>query len=257
MRVTLLGTGSSGGVPFIGCKCGVCTSSNPKNRRSRVSVYVETPTTKLVIDTGPDFKSQMLAQDISVVDAVLYTHDHADHTHGIDDLRAFNYLMKKPVEIHADSATITCLRERFAYVFLPPPDNVWMRPSVVPNIIKPYQQFTVGDVSIIPFTQHHGNESETLGFRIGDFAYSTDVSGFPDASWEVLKGVKTWVIDCLRYKKAPTHAHLDLTLEWIERIKPKRAILTHMNHDMEYETLYKMLPPGVEPGYDGFLLDNI
>lgn len=257
MRFTVLGCGSSAGVPMIGCNCGVCTSNNPKNRRSRVSVLVETQGRNLLIDTSPDLRQQALANDIRRVDAVIYSHDHADHIMGIDELRSFNYLSSESMPVYGDMATLSSLRQRFAYAFQPKPENVWFRPSLVPHIIAetgPAGAFSAHGVEIGYFRQLHGRGT-TLGFRIGDFAYSTDTDGLEEHAYAALSGVKVWLVDCLRYEKAHSHAHLELTLGWIARVKPGLAILTHMGHEFDYDTLRGELPPGVVPGFDGLSME--
>lgn len=255
MKVTILGCGSSGGVPLIGCQCNVCTSTNPKNKRSRVSILIEHKGQRLLVDTSPDLRQQALSQGFKTVDAVLYTHAHADHTHGIDELRSFNYHMDSAIPVYGDSATIEELRSRFDYVFLEPPiSRDWYRACLIPHIIEPYVPFSVNGVEIMPFAQDHGFVN-SMGFRIGDFAYSTDVKVMPEASFEVLQGVKTWVVDCLSQGEKPTHAHLDLALEWIARVKPDHAILTHMGHELAYETLKSSLPRGVGAAFDGMAIN--
>ena len=241
MKITILGCGSSTGVPLIGCKCAVCTSDNPKNKRTRVSVYVESGDLRLLIDASPDLREQALKNNITDVNAVIFTHAHADHANGIDDLRSFNHLGNRVLD---------------AYIEPPIPAFGWFRPALQYHQLEAGQSVTIQGVKISVFKQIHGQFIEraepyvTLGIRIGDFAYSTDVKELPEESLAALKGVRYWVIDCLRKEIAPTHAHLDLTLSWIRQINPERAFLTHMNHQLEYEALKKHLPPGVEPAYD-------
>ena len=255
MKITILGSGASPGVPLIGCDCAICTSSDPKNKRGRVSVQIEHKNTTLLIDTSPDLYQQALANNMRKLDAVLYTHAHADHTHGIDELRSFNHLNDKPLPICGDKATIEEIKHRFDYVFLPLIKKYgWFRACLLDNIITPYTSFSVQDITINPFSQAHG-PLHTMGYRIGNFAYSTDVNDFPKESFEMLQGLDVWIVDCLRHEPAPTHAHLDLALEWIEKVKPKRAILTHMNHEFDYNTLKRSLPRGVEPAYDGLIIN--
>ncbi len=256
MRITLLGTGSSAGVPMLGCGCAVCTSSDPRNTRSRASIAVADKGTTLLVDSAPDLRQQALSNQLTHIDALLYTHVHADHTHGIDDLRSFNYLANQPLATYADQETFASLQERFPYAFLPAVEGGWwFRPCLVPHIITPYQSFEVGALSIMPFTQTHGRTT-SLGFRFGDMAYSTDVNSLDERAFAALEGISVWVVDCLRFSPAPTHAHLELTLTWIERLKPARAILTHMGHDFEYQRLQAYLPEGVEPGYDGMVIEG-
>ena len=249
MRVTVLGCGTSGGVPVLGNYWGNCDPDNPKNRRSRVSVAVEQDDKRLIIDTSPDLREQCLANDISEVDGVLFTHDHADHTHGIDDLRIIALRRRARVPIFANRDTLGTLNRRFDYIF----ESHDGYPAICDGheIMGPFNH---AGFDITPFDQDHGNIT-TLGFRIGDFAYSTDVVSLDDAAFEALAGVKVWVVTALRYEPHPTHAHLEQTLEWIERVKPDRAYLTHMTWEMDYETLMAELPAGVEPAYDGLVID--
>ena len=241
---------------MIGCKCKVCTSDNPRNKRSRVSVLVETQGKNLLIDTSPDLRAQMLANGLSRVDAVLYTHDHADHTHGIDDLRSFNYLTGKALPIYCDRHTYDSLLTRFAYAFRKPEPEVWYRPCLNAHILPDNEvhKFKVIDISVTLFKQMHG-KSSSLGYRIGDFAYSTDTDGLTDEAFEALSGVKVWIVDCLRYERSRTHATLEMALKWVGRIKPEQAILTHMSHELDYEALSKELPKSVVPGYDGMVIN--
>ena len=253
MRITLLGTGSSSGVPLIGCDCAVCTSPDPKNRRLRVSVFVELGDVSFLIDTSPDLRQQALRANIRKVDAILYTHAHADHTHGIDECRSFNYLSNAQIPIYGDQATIDELSLRFHYVFLPPHPPHWYRASLVPHMLVPGKQEDILGVTVLPLAQSHG-KSQTLGFRIGAFAYVTDTNFLPEETLQALEGVDCLVVDCLSYHPQPSHAHLDLALSWIDRIRPKRAVLTHMNHEFDYETIKAHCPEGVEPGYDGLVI---
>lgn len=256
MRVRILGCGASAGVPMVGCSCLVCTSGDPKNKRTRVSILIEKGDRRILVDTSPDLRQQCLSYNINKIDAVLYTHDHADHTHGIDDVRSFNYTGGAPISAWGDEQTLQTMKQRFAYVFKPPVTEFgWFRPALIPELITPYKCFSIGGIEVMPFEQLHGGEKKTLGLRFGDFAYSTDVKAIPDKSFELLKGVKVWVVDCLKYTPVPTHAHLALTLEWIERVQPEKAYLTHMSHDFEYERLKAELPPNVEPAYDGLIID--
>lgn len=256
MRITVLGCGNSGGVPVIGCDCPVCRSAEPKNKRTRVSILIEINNINILIDTSPDLHQQAIRHDIRRVDAVLYTHDHADHTHGIDELRAFNYMNNKEIPIYGDKATINTLQQRFPYVFLTRPSNIWFRPSLEPRVIAEgaVTPFGLDGVTVTAFEQIHG-KNKTLGYRIGNFAYSTDTNKLPETAFDALKELDLWVVDCLRYTEAPTHSHLAQTLEWIRRVKPKRAVLTHLSHDFDYAKLSSELPDGIEPGYDGLTVD--
>jgi phosphoribosyl 1,2-cyclic phosphate phosphodiesterase len=256
MKVTMLGCGASAGVPMIGCDCEVCTSNDPKNKRSRVSLLLEINDINILIDTSPDLRMQAIANNIRRVDAVLYTHDHADHTHGVDDLRAFNYLSNKTIPVYGDQETIGILQEKFKYVFLPRPQNIWYRPSIEPHVLPdaPVLQFTLMGLDFVAFKQQHGKIA-TLGYRIGNFAYSTDVNHLPEAAFDALQGVEVWVVDCLRYTESPTHSNLERTLEWIGRMRPKLSVLTHMGHEFEYHKLASELPAGVVPGYDNMVIE--
>lgn len=252
MRVVMLGCGGSAGVPFIGCPCSVCTSDNPRNKRTRVSLYIEVDGRHLLIDTSPDLRSQALREDITKVEAVLYTHDHADHVHGIDELRSFNYLLGKPIPIYGSTETLEVLKRRFSYAFQEKPQNQWYRPTLLPVAFGEGKvvEFDVLGVKVTAFEQSHG-QGVSYGYRIGNFAYSTDTDFLSDSAFEALAGVDTWIVDCLRYQPAPTHAHLETTLRWIERLKPRQAILTHMTHEFDYDILSGELPSGVLVGYDG------
>lgn len=258
MKIIVLGCGSSTGVPVLGCRCEVCLSDNPKNKRSRVSVFIEKGDLRLLIDASPDLRLQALQNNITNVNAVLFTHAHADHAHGIDDLRNFNYLKDGVLDAYMDEVTYADLKSRFSYCFEPPIQAYgWFRPALAYKRLVAGESVNIQGEKVSVFTQIHGqfqNNTKpyiTLGVRIGDFAYSTDVKYMSEESLKVLDGVKYWVVDCLREEEAPTHAHLALTLSWIERIKPEKAYLTHMNHSFDYEILRKRLPFGVEPAYDG------
>jgi len=257
MRVTILGCGHSLGVPVIGCQCAVCRSDNPKNKRLRVSVLIEINGMNIIIDTSPDFRQQMLRTNIKKIDAVLYTHDHADHMHGLDDLRQFNALQNDVIPVYGNEVIMASIQKRFSYAFLPKPtENAMFRPSLTPNILPNTDEysFNIGHIEVIAFNQQHG-KSSTTGYRIGDFAYSTDINILPEAALTTLSGVKCWIVDCLRYTPSYSHSHLELTLEWINKIKPERAILTHMAHEFDYDKLSGELPAGVFAGFDGMVLE--
>lgn len=253
MKLTILGCGPSGGVPLIGCTCPVCTSDHPRNRRSRASVMLESETrTRILIDASPDLRAQALMTGIHTIDALLITHAHADHCHGLDDVRSFNFHKDGPIDLYTDAHTMQELQARFTYIFR---DHVrdygWYKPEFTCHTIDGvYDELTIGDIALQVFQQDHG-KVQSLGVRIGDMAYCTDVKSFPQRSFAMLQGLDTLVIDCLRFSEAPTHAHLDLTLSWIEQLRPRRAILTHMGHELDYTTLPAQLPAGVEMAYDG------
>jgi phosphoribosyl 1,2-cyclic phosphate phosphodiesterase len=252
MKITILGSGTSGGVPRVGVAgghWGVCDPTNPKNRRRRVSVLVEEQGVRLLIDTSPDLREQLIDANVTYLDGVLITHDHADHTHGIDDLRALSQVMKRKIPLYADARTLDILRQRFDYIF----ESRGGYPAIcVPHVIA--GDFTIGDVMVRPFVQEHGAIT-SLGFRINDFAYSTDINGIPAESESYLSGLQVWVVDALRRDPHPSHPHLALTLSWIEKYKPAHAVLTHMDWSMDYETLLAELPSDVVPGYDGMTIE--
>ena len=257
-RLTILGSGSSGGVPRLGNDWGACDPENPKNRRLRCSALVERwgkagGHTSVLIDSGPDVREQLLAMRVEALDGVVYTHDHADHTHGIDDLRVLCYRMRRRIDSWADAATLESLMTRFGYCFEAPPGRSYP-PILNAHLIDPQQVFTVtgsgGNVDMQPVLQEHG-EIPSLGFRIGNVAYSPDIVGLSDASVELLQGLDVWIVDALRHIPHPSHFTVRQALEWIERLRPKRAILTHLHVDLDYDTLRRELPPNVEPAYDG------
>jgi phosphoribosyl 1,2-cyclic phosphate phosphodiesterase len=252
LRVTVLGCGGSGGVPLVGGIWGNCDPGNPKNRRRRVSVAVETEGRTLLIDTSPDLREQLLDAGISDIDVVLFTHAHADHAHGLDDLRSIVYRRGGPIEAWADPATRADLADRFDYAFASRRRKDALYPPLLDDqeILGPFE---AAGIPVVPFVQGHGHVT-TLGFRIGGFAYSTDVKSLDEAAFAALEGLDLWIVDCLRDEPHPTHSHLAQTLEWIERLRPKRAILTHMNHSVDYEDLRQRCPPCVEPAYDGMVL---
>jgi len=251
MKITVLGCGSSTGVPMIGPDWGACDPNNPKNRRRRASIVVESAATRVLIDTPPELREQLLDCGVGDLDAALFTHAHADHCHGIDDLRGINYRNNRAFDIYTNEPTLTELEQRFSYAFQPPsPGKIWFRPAFTGHMITAGEQFRIGDLTVLPFAQIHGH-TQTLGFRFGNFAYSTDVNGLPEASFDALQGLDTWLVDAARYRKTHGHAWVDLTLEWIARVKPRRAVLTHMSEELDYDRLSKELPEGVEPAYDG------
>ena len=255
MKATILGCGGSNGVPLIGGNWGLCDPRNPRNRRLRASILVEEGQTRLLVDSSPDLREQLLGTGNGWLDAVLYSHGHADHLHGIDDLRAVNAIRKGPLPAYAEETTIAQIRERFGYV-LEPRDSggsgYFYKPALEMRRIE--GDFSVGSVAVRPFRQDHGF-STTLGFRFGKLAYSTDVVALDEAAFATLRGVELWIVDCLRFAPHETHAWLDRTLGWIARVRPARAVLTHMNHSLDYDALSVCCPPGVEPAYDGLVLE--
>jgi phosphoribosyl 1,2-cyclic phosphate phosphodiesterase len=260
LTVTILGCGTSGGVPRVGNHWGACDPSNPKNRRRRCSVLVQREgaegITNVLVDSSPDLREQLLDTGVGWLDGVLYTHDHADHTHGIDDLRMVSYNMRKRVAVYHDEATGRSLKERFAYCFDTPRKTEYP-PILESHVIRPGEPVRIpgagGVIEALPFRQQHGS-GETLGFRFGGIAYSPDVSDLPEQTLMLLENLDVWIIDALRYTRHPSHFSVEEALAWIARVKPKRAVLTHMHVDLDYEALMRELPEGVEPGYDGMVL---
>jgi phosphoribosyl 1,2-cyclic phosphate phosphodiesterase len=261
MRVILLGTGGSAGVPLIGGAdgsgdWGACNPAEPRNRRTRASIVVESRSGKrLLVDTAPDLREQLLECRVPKVDAVLYTHAHADHITGLDDLRILNRIARRPLDTFATRATLDELTRRFAYAFRPWQPPGFYRPVLVPREIAAGELVEVADMQVRLFEQDHGF-IPSLGLRIGDFGYSTDLVGLDDAAFAALDGVDTWVVGCfLRRGPHKTHADLGQVLDWAGRIGARRTILTHMGTDMDWAWLKANLPAGVEPGHDGMALD--
>ena len=258
LEVTILGSGSSGGVPRADGNWGVCDPAEPRNRRTRCGLLVRRrsadggPETTVLIDTAPELRQQTAAAGVTRVDGVLYTHDHADQVHGIDDLRAFYLRQRGLVPCWADAATWETLQRRFGYIFRGEggyPAMAERRPMPPPG--TPFHvDGPSGAIPVVGYDQDHGGV-RSLGFRLGAVAYSADVVGLPDAAFEVLAGVDTFIVDALRDTPHPTHAHVALALEWIECLKPRRAILTNLHIDLDYAALSARLPAGVEVGYDG------
>lgn len=261
MRVVVLGCGGSGGVPLVGPAggyWGACDRHNPRNRRRRVSILVEDRGQSILIDTAPDLREQLLDAGAARIDAVLYTHDHADHVNGIDELRHIRTKGRGAIDCYGDEATMAAIERRFLYAFRQNEDGsgVLYKPFLRRRDLGgPFGPVTVGPLAIRPFIQDHGFGTMTIGYRIGDMAYSTDLVDLPEESWTVLTGLRLWIVDCLRDEPHPTHAHFDKVMGWVERLKPGRAVLTHMNHSMDYETVRRRCPPGVEPAFDGMILE--
>jgi len=272
LRAVVLGCGSSGGVPRIGGQDGAgewgrCDPAEPRNRRTRCSALFEASrdgtfardaVTAVLVDTSPDMREQLLAARAARLDGVLITHDHADQTHGLDDLRVVALAMGGRVPVWIDDATAPDLVDRFAYCFRQPPGSLY--PPILDRRAPPPpgDAFEIdgpaGPLPVASFLQGHG-PVDSLGFRIGPIAYSSDLVDLPEPSFDVLEGVDTWIVDALRYRPHGTHAHLEKTLGWIDRVRPRRAILTNLHVDMDYRTLIAELPPGVEPAYDGMALE--
>lgn len=261
LKLTILGCGTSSGVPRIGPDWGACDPSNPKNSRLRCSALVEkrgeNGTTRVLIDTSPDCRQQLLSVGIHWLDGVLYTHDHADHTHGIDELRNVGFSRRQRVDVYYNERTGALLRKRFDYCF------GTLEGSDYPAIlngheIEPGKPVRIagegGEIEALPFLQQHGR-IESIGYRFGPIAYSCDIKGLSEESFAALADLDVWIVDALKYTTHPSHFCVDEALEAIARVKPKRAILTHMHPDLDYETLAGELPDGIEPAYDGLTIE--
>ena len=259
MRVTMLGCGASAGVPMIGGEggagdWGACDPAEPRNRRSRSSIVVEDHGARLLVDTAPELRVQLLACGIGRVDAILYTHAHADHITGIDDVRALNRTSGRPLEAFATRRTLDELSRRFGYAFHPWEPPNFFRPVLEPREVAPGQTVAMGGLDITLFEQDHGF-APTLGLRVGDFGYSTDVVRLDETAFAALAGVDTWIVGCFCRAPHPTHAHVDLVLEWAARVGARRTVLTHMGTDLDWAWLGHHLPRGVEAGHDGMVLE--
>ncbi|MDO6591508.1 MBL fold metallo-hydrolase [Loktanella sp. D2R18] len=258
LMVTILGCGSSGGVPRLGGLWGDCDPENPKNRRKRCSILLTRSNgkgeTKVLIDTSPDLRNQLLDAGVGTLDAVIYTHAHADHVHGIDDLRMIVFNTREMLPVWADPDTAKALRDRFGYIFETPIGSSY------PPICKLHEMdgdVTItaagGAITLTPFTVTHGG-IDALGFRFDDVAYIPDVSAIPDPAWAKLDGLACWIIDALRRTPHPSHAHLEQTLNWIAKLQPKQAVLTNMHNDLDFATVAAETPAHVQPAYDGMTL---
>ena len=254
LTFTILGCGNSAGTPTIGNYWGQCDPHEPKNRRTRASLAIQSGQTTLVIDTGPDFRNQLNRENITNVDAVLYSHPHSDHIHGIDELRVLRVRHKKIVPIYGNRTTIGELKERFSYMFKSQHNDLY------PQVLDPFifedeeygKPFTIGDIDIIPYRQDHGT-CESLGYRFGDVAYSTDVVNFSEETLETLKGTKTWILDVAGYNMPKNVVHLTLkrAYEYNEIVQADKVIVMHLSPQMDYKTLASELPDGYEVAYDG------
>lgn len=259
LRFTILGCGSSGGVPRLGGIWGDCNPANPKNRRRRCAMLVERISdqgvTRVLIDTGPDMREQLLSAGVGRLDGVVYTHSHADHVHGLDDLRQITFNMRRRLDVWADAPTQEALLSRFAYAFVAPEGSPY--PPIL-NLHTIKSAFKVpgagGSIEFTPFTADHGS-MEALGFRVGGLAYLPDAVDIPEDSWPVLSGLEVFVVDTLRRTPHPTHAHLALSLEWIARAAPTRAVLTNMHIDLDYDALNAETPDHITPAFDGMVID--
>jgi len=251
MRLTFLGTGTSTGVPTLACRCPVCASSDPRDKRTRPSVLLEFDGRAVVIDTAPDFRQQALREGMERLDAVLFTHTHADHVLGLDDVRVFYFRQREPIPIYASSRSMDDIRRIFTYIF----DQTYPYGGIAkldPHIID--GPFELWGERLIPLPMLHGN-LPVLGFRFGKTAYVTDFSAIPDSTIPLIEGLDVLVLDALRHKPHPTHSSLEQSLDWVERLKPRRAFFTHIAHELGHEATNAALPPHVRLAYDGLKLD--
>jgi phosphoribosyl 1,2-cyclic phosphate phosphodiesterase len=261
LTFTILGCGSSPGVPRPALGWGECDPRNPRNRRRRTSLLVERREgpgiTRVLVDTSPDLREQLIDADVDWLDGVLYTHEHADHTHGIDDLRSLFIKNRRRVDLYLDEHTAQMMTTRFGYCFRPPPGSEYP-PIVNDNRISAGERVTIkgqgGPIAALPVLQVHGDIA-SLGFRFGGLAYSCDLSDLPADSAAALSGLDVWIVDALRYRPHPSHFSLSDALAWIERLKPRRAILTNLHADLDYDRLRHELPPHIEPAYDGMTFE--
>ena len=261
LKFTILGCGSSGGVPRPALGWGACDPNNPKNRRRRTSLLVERRSsdgvTRVLVDTSPDLREQLLDAEIDWLDGVLYTHEHADHTHGVDDLRALFIKRRRPVDVYLDEYTSRSMHTRFGYCFASPAGSEYP-PILTEHRLMPGEPIVIdgegGSITALPILQAHGDIA-SIGFRFGGLAYSCDLSGMPPESAAALAGLEVWIVDALRYRPHPSHFSLDDALAWIARLKPRRAILTNLHAELDYDVLRGRLPDGVEPAYDGMSED--
>ena len=251
--VLVLGTGTSHGVPMIGCECDTCRSTDARDRRSRASIYIQIKGgPSVLVDTTPDLRMQALAHRLNRVDAIVYTHSHADHIMGLDDVRRFNVLQKSAIPCYGDERTLSDLRRIYAYIFDADTPSGGGIPQV--TTARVMGEFCLGPATFVPVPLMHGTRT-ILGYRIGSFAYLTDCSAIPDASWPLLAGVRTLILDALRERPHPTHLSLNQALEVVDRINPERALFTHMCHDLPHAATCARLPAGVELAYDGLTFE--
>ncbi len=263
LRITLLGTGTSHGVPMIACECAVCRSTDPRDRRSRPSLLIELPersdapaiaraVRNILVDTSTDLRAQALAYGVSRVDAIVFTHSHADHILGLDEVRRFNAIQRLPMPCFADARTIDDIRQTFSYIFNPPKTPGGGIPQIA--MFRIGGPFILGGVEIVPVPIMHGARP-ILGFRVGPFAYLTDCNSIPPSSWPLLDGVRTLVLDALRDRPHPSHFSVAEAIEVVNALKPDRAYFTHICHDLPHAATSARLPAGVELAYDGLVLE--
>ncbi len=259
MRAIVLGCGGSAGVPHIGGPdgrgdWGVCDPAEPRNRRTRSSIVIEAPGGRILVDTGPDLRAQLLANAIPRIEAVAFTHAHADHITGLDEVRILNRIAGRPLAAYATDATLQELQHRFDYAFKPWKPPHFYRPVLETRVVTPGEILQIAGLAVTVFEQDH-HVVRTLGLRAGGFAYSTDAVRLDEAALAILQGVDTWLVGCFQREPHLTHAHIGLVLEWRARIGARRTVLTHMGNDMDWSWLAAHLPPDIEAAYDGQVLD--
>lgn len=255
MRVVILGAGGSSGTPAIDVGWSRCDPANSRNRRTRPAILVEEGETRLLVDTPPDLREQLLAAEVRTLSAVLFTHAHADHLHGLDDLRAINRNIGAPLPAYGDAGTLAELRQRFAYAIEPLPERArsYYKPTLALHALNDGELLRFGPIPVTAFVQNHGF-STTVGFRFGAAAYTTDVVELSETAFEILAGIDTWIIGTPVATAHPTHCDVGKALEWVERIRPRQAVLSHLGNGLDYAALAARLPAGVEPAYDGMVL---
>ena len=249
-KITLLGTGTSHGVPMIGCHCDVCESTDPRNKRTRTGVVVSAPEGHFLIDTPPELRMQLLRERIDLIKAAIFTHSHADHLFGLDDLRLFGYYLRGPVPLYCEANVEQQIRQSYNYAFEPPRNNHRGAVPALEFVRISGEPFTLLGQLVRPIRLWHGN-LPVLGFRFGDVAFCTDVSRIPDESWTLLEGLDVLVLDALRDEPHPTHLNIEQALKVVERVKPKRTYFTHIAHTLDHAATNARLPAGVELAYDG------
>lgn len=248
LRLTMLGSGTSTGVPVIGCRCAVCTSDDPRNRRLRPALHLELDDRDVLVDTPPDLRQQALDYGVERVDAVLFTHAHADHIYGLDDLRMFNFRQEGSIPCYGSAHTLTALRRSFAYVFDGSPEEGGGKPRL--DLVEVREPFSLGDRRFVPVPVWHGS-MEVFGYRCGDFAYVTDCNRIPESSRELLRGLEVLILGALRYRPHATHFSIAEAIEVARELGAERTVLTHLSHEVDHVAPEIPLPPGVEFGHDG------
>ena len=246
-KITILGCGASSGTPVLYCKCPTCTSKNSKNNRTRASIVIQTGSTVFLIDTSPDLRFQAMREKLYWIDAVLFTHPHADHVHGIDELRSFNFILRRPIPCYGNHSTINAIHRKFDYIFKYSQEGggkpaIDLHPLESPKIIS--------GVKVIPLHVDHG-KMKVLGFRINNVAYITDCSYIPEQTFRLLKNLDVLILDCLRPQPHPTHVNIEQSLAIVKRVKAKKTFLTHFAHEIEYGSFLKTLPKNIRPCFDG------